>query len=154
MNTLSFKKAQQGFTLIELMIVVAIIGILASIAIPSYQTYIANAAYVEVTSAMRPFKIAVDTNFQSGEVLANMAAATAGGAVTGGMPVTPAVSTTKAFNSLAVALGIITATPNAYKGILAADTCVMTPTIEGTAPAQRLVWTYSGACLTKGYVKN
>ena len=104
---------------------------------------------------MAPYKLAVEDSFQGGIALSAMTALTNGGAVTGGIPPTPATSTTKAFNSLAVtANGIITATPNAYKGILAADTCVLTPTAEGTAGAQRLVWNYTGACLDKGFVKN
>lgn len=141
---------QQGFTLIELMIVVAIIGILAAIAIPAYQNYVKKAAYTEVVGQMAPFKMAVAENFQNGTALADMDAATNGGATTGGMPATPATSTTRAFNSLVVANGVITATPNAYKGIAATDTCVLTPTADG----ERLVWTYSGACVTAGYVKN
>lgn len=50
---------QQGFTLIELMIVVAIIGILAAIAIPAYQDYTRRAQATELMSAAAPVKTAV-----------------------------------------------------------------------------------------------
>ncbi|MGC9008063.1 MAG: pilin, partial [Halothiobacillaceae bacterium] len=53
------KKAQHGFTLIELMIVVAIIGILAAIAIPAYQDYIARSQMTEAMNLASGLKTAV-----------------------------------------------------------------------------------------------
>ncbi|WBS02461.1 prepilin-type N-terminal cleavage/methylation domain-containing protein [Pseudoduganella sp. SL102] len=152
------QKAQAGFTLIELMIVVAIIGILAAVAIPAYQNYVKRAAYTDVVSQMSPYKLAVEEAFQNGVALADMDAATNGGAASN-LPTTPTTTATgSVFNSLAVADGQITATPNAVKGIASTDTCVLSPSVAGGADASsgtaRLTWAYSGACLTKGYVKN
>ncbi|MGS3150201.1 type IVa pilus major pilin TapA [Aeromonas sanarellii] len=60
-------KKQSGFTLIELMIVVAIVAILAAIALPAYQTYTLRAKFSEVIAATGPAKTAVEVCVQSSD---------------------------------------------------------------------------------------
>jgi len=71
------KKLQQGFTLIELMIVVAIIGILAAIAVPAYQDYTIRSKVSEGASLAGASRTAMDVAFSEGMTL-------------GALPITPA----------------------------------------------------------------
>ncbi|MGL5392148.1 MAG: pilin, partial [Shewanella sp.] len=97
---------QQGFTLIELMIVVAIIGILAAIALPAYQTYTAKAKFSEVVISTSDLKTQVELCALDLGAVTNCTAAAKGN----GWAIPANLGASGFVNSVTVAGGLITAT--------------------------------------------
>ena len=134
----------KGFSLIELMIVIVIIGILGAVAMPVYQSYTRRAHFAEVVNATAPYKIAVTECYQ---VMGALQDCNAGShsiptAITAG-------SSGTLVDSITVSAGVITATPKAQQGLTASDTYILTPTAE----AQHIRWQSSGGAVAAGYAK-
>lgn len=130
-----------GFTLLELMITVAIVAILAAVAIPSYLNYTRRSYFTEIVAATGPYKTGINECYHDLGTITGCS---------GGSNHIPANITTTTGNVASVTAtdGVITVVPVAAHGILATDTYILTPTVVNG----NLIWTASGGGVDNGYV--
>ena len=138
MSYVKFK--QRAFSLIEILITIAIISILIAVASPSYARYTRKAHYTEIINATRPLKLAVDSCYQAEDdlTLCNSGA--------NGIPA--ALNRANGLVAKAeVQSGVINVTPVAKYGIKTADVYILTPSVHDN----QITWLASGKGVQHGY---
>jgi len=131
------KKTIWGFTLIELMIVIIIVGILSTLALPSYHDYLKRARFLEVLTAAEPFKVSVGLALQAGYPSQELKNNNHG--------VPPEPTPTANLASIKVENAIITALGSE---LVNHATYILKPSADGSR------WTISGSCLKLGLCDN
>jgi len=132
-------QVQKGFTLIELMIVVAIIGILAAIALPAYNDYTKKSRFAEAMSVGEGYKTSVAQCIQEN----NGATGCSAGAL--GIPAIPATMPSN-ISAITVKDGVITVTATAAAG---GFTWLVSPVVDGGVTR----FPQTGTCLAANYCK-
>lgn len=136
---------QRGFTLIELLIAIAIVGVLVTVAVPSYQSYTRKAHYTEIVQATAPYKLGVEECFQLEGGLETCKAGS-----NGVPPNIEAGQGVGLIDSVIISVnGVVTVTPKKLYGIAPQDDYILTPVPKNN----QLTWAGSGGGVTKGYAK-
>jgi prepilin-type N-terminal cleavage/methylation domain-containing protein len=135
-------KKQSGFTLIELMIVVAIVAILAAVALPAYQNYTKKAKMTEVASATGKYKTSIEVCVQTKGTACVLADIQSGAVAQGN------VSTEVTGGGTSV--WVITSSPTASAAAdsLAPLTTTTSFILTSSTPADNAPLTWSGSCST------
>jgi type IV pilus assembly protein PilA len=128
------KRVQQGFTLIELMIVVAIIGILAAVALPAYRDYTVRAKVTEVILAASSAKNTIAESAQVNGVMPDAASVSIDSQVS------------KYVTGVAYAAGVITATASGAEAAMNNGTITLTGTLNAS---KQVTWVCGGTIPAK-----
>lgn len=146
MKSIQQMKNAKGFTLIELMIVVAIIGILAAIALPAYQDYTRTARSTGLVNAAMSYKTAVEVAVQTGQITDVTTIAFNANNV----PTAAALALDANVDTAALAAGVLTLTGSAALGATS-NVLTLTPVINANTLA--VTWTWGGNCVDSDICK-